>query len=371
MLESDARVTWKPQQKEAEITQHEFGGAKAETEKSAILYARCQPKSANVAYAQAGAAEQAQAQDPATKATLSDAVAQAPAKDASDTAVNATTTPTSSSATSAPTDTAPHVQALSDKFLTRSNVDPQEIANSTLPESVKAQVTGSTNRVDMLQKLAQVVKTQGANSSDGLAAASYHKDQIEQHYTHTESDPKAFEALSDDSLVGKLRAQYEDFSDQLAQSPAIVQAFGKVRGLTQDQVSTLIKPVTEERLATPEGQQNVANATLIAALTPDQGNLGVNRDIVDPTDRGKLTLTPNQIGALRASVPLMPASRDATDAQKPLGHEKPINSVSHARLESRNSSESRLRPSVHVLNLKKPWPSCVKAMFSSSQSWIA
>ena len=56
----------------------------------------------------------------------------------------------------------------------------------------------------------------------------------------------------------------------------------------------------------------------------------MNRNIVDLVDKGKLTLTPLQMGALRSSVALMQASKDANEAQSPLGHQKPINSVSQA-----------------------------------------
>ena len=49
----------------------------------------------------------------------------------------------------------------------------------------------------MLQKLAQVVKTKRADTSDGLGAASFLNDQIEQHYF-------AFEALPDESPADKL-----------------------------------------------------------------------------------------------------------------------------------------------------------------------
>ena len=129
----------------------------------------------------------------------------------------------------------------------------------------------------MLQRLAQVVKTKGADHRDGLAAAAFLNDQIEHHYTTTDAHPEAFAALPDDSPAGKLNLEYNNLSDQVAQSPAISQAFAKVRGLTQDQVTKLIQPVTKDSVATSEGQQNVANAALVASLAPDRGNLEVNR----------------------------------------------------------------------------------------------
>jgi len=221
----------------------------------------------------------------------------------------------------------PDFAPIADKITQLGQFDPEEIANSTLPEPVKKQLAGSANRVDMLQKLANIVNDKGVTTQEGLSAASYLHDQIGKYQALTESDPAGFEALPDDHVAGQINEQFNQLADNIRSNPTVSKALTQVSQLTQDQVEKLIQPVTQESLHTPEGQQNIANAATIASEAPDKGNLEANKAILAHVENGEVKLEPDQLKALQSSVAIMQASREGTLAQQAAGHESPMGSV--------------------------------------------
>ena len=269
--------------------------------------------------ASAGTAAQTAANSPEMAHVLSDAVQQAHTKDALN-QINPEAAPTSHGSA---------MEALADKMTHLGQFDPKEVETSTLPDTVKAKLAGSSSRVDMMQKLAGVVNSQGLSTQDGLAAATYLHNEISKYQALTQSDPEAFAALPDEHPAGQLNEKFNQLGDMIQQSPTVKTAMDKIAtSIAKGEADKLITPVTTQSLKTPEGQQNIANAAMISAVSPSKANLNANETILNHVESGTIKLTPEQSIAIKGSVAVMRAAKDASDQQQALGHTTKLNSVS-------------------------------------------
>lgn len=255
------------------------------------------------------------AQDPATEQALQSATTLVKAGDA----VNAQD--------GTPSDNGSKIEALGQKILDYGKFNASEVAwNPNLSDDVKATLAKTTTRTDAILALASDVTAKGADTPEGLTAASEMSKQIDGMSRVVNSDPDAFAAMADDHPAAKLINKFDDLHERLSKTPSVVEAFNKLKGLTEEQVDKLITPVTESSLNTRDGQQNVDNALTIAAHVPEKGNLAVNQQILEMAERGKLELKPDQIMALKASIALIKSDQEASAAQAKAGN-KPLNKV--------------------------------------------
>lgn len=229
---------------------------------------------------------------------------------------------------STPEEARPAAESLADRLTALGQLSPDEISTHGMSDGLKESLGGTTDRVNALLHLAQEVHDKGADTHEGLSAARELSKQLAHYEALVNSDQRAFAAIPDEHPAGQLAERYNKLGDSIASSPTVIKALQAVQNLKPEQINELVRPVTEESLKTPEGQQNIENAAALAKIAPDNANLAVNEQILEHAKNGKVQLTQDQHRALMTSVALMRASEDSVQRQKDLGHRTPLNSVS-------------------------------------------
>jgi hypothetical protein len=229
----------------------------------------------------------------------------------------------------APPEAQPAVSALAEKILNVSRFDPAMYENTQLPEQVRQALSGSTHRVEALQRLAQVVNKVDPKSPDAIAAAVTLYELLGQYEDVVFSDEAALEAISDEHPAGRIIGQFNALIPQLQQNPAIQRALARMQEqIAEVQAQVQAKPITPESLATPEGQQQAQNIVGIAQIAPHKGNLEATNMVLMHAEQGRIQLTDSQRSALMASKAILEAAKKASDEQKALGHKRLLNDVS-------------------------------------------
>jgi hypothetical protein len=181
--------------------------------------------------------------------------------------------------------------------------DPAELEGA--PDYVRQAVGDTTSRAEAAIKLADLVN-KSQTDQDALNNAAMLWMLMEPVKAMKEADPEAFASLPKDSPALSLVQQYSQVANSIEANATVRRALRAVEPLLTRAAAT-IQPVTEESLATPEGQQNVQNAIAVASLHPDKGNLDANEQILTHAAQGKLNLTPDQLNTLKTSVTLLRA----------------------------------------------------------------
>lgn len=183
--------------------------------------------------------------------------------------------------------------------------DLQEMEGAT--DSMKRAVEGATSRAEAIAKMAREVN-KATTDQDVLNNAAVLWMLMEPVRSFQEADPVAFNSLPKDSPALEPLRQYNWVVNNIENNPTVQRALRAVSAmLSKDQVAQNIRPVTEESLSTPQGQQNVQNAIAVASLHPDKGNLDANEQILTHAAQGRLNLSPMQLKTLKASVNLLRA----------------------------------------------------------------
>ena len=183
--------------------------------------------------------------------------------------------------------------------------DPQEMEGAS--DSMKRAVEGATSRAEAIAKMAREVN-KATTDQDVLNNAAVLWMLMEPVRSFQEADPVAFNSLPKDSPALEPLRQYNWVVNNIENNPTVQRALRAVSAmLSKDQVAQNIRPVTEESLSTPQGQQNVQNAIAVASLHPDKGNLDANEQILTHAAQGRLNLSPMQLKTLKASVNLLRA----------------------------------------------------------------
>lgn len=190
--------------------------------------------------------------------------------------------------------------------------DPAELDG--MPETMRQTLDGSTNRADAITRMARAV-SQAQNDQDVLNNAAALWFLMEPVRSLREADPVAFDSVPAGTPASEALKQYNWVVNNIENNPTVQRALRAVENLMAgNQVEQAIQPVSEEALATPEGQQNVQNAIAVAALHPDKGNLQANEQILTHAANGRLDLTPSQLQTLQASVSLLRARKKMEEA---------------------------------------------------------
>ena len=181
-----------------------------------------------------------------------------------------------------------------------------DVNDESLPEQHRQVIQGSITRADAIQRMArEVARTEG---QDQLMAAGTLWYLLEPMQSLQESDPQAFDSIPQDHPASTLLRDYTKLVADIDNTPSVQRALRAINEMVaKAQSQQNIQPVTEESLGTVEGQQNVRNALAVASLHPDKGNLEANEQILTHAANGRLNLSPQQLGTLRASVELLRA----------------------------------------------------------------
>jgi hypothetical protein len=190
----------------------------------------------------------------------------------------------------------------------------------TIPASVKDTIAGSTNAFSVMSKLANVIKSGDINDPATIDAA-IHLTKVQNQLTSLiTSDPEALQSLSPDSPVTKMVQGYGQTLTDMGNTPAIMAALDKADTvITQRAKDFAAQPITDETLATPEGEQGVRATIQLAHKSLDGGNLDAIQAILKAADRGTIQLSDDQKQTLQASATVIDAAQKAQDQRDALG----------------------------------------------------
>lgn len=181
-----------------------------------------------------------------------------------------------------------------------------DLSDPEIPEQYRGILGNSIYRADAIQNMAKEV----ANTSgiDQLNAAGMMWVMMQPMRELQSSDPEALSQVDANHPARELLDKYTQLVANIDNTPSVRKALEIIDGMfSGNQAQEQIQPVTEESLATPEGQQNVRNAVAVASLHPDKGNLAANESILTHASNGKLNLSTSQLNTLRASTELLRA----------------------------------------------------------------
>lgn len=220
------------------------------------------------------------------------------------------------------------METLAQQILRMGQVDPAELADERLPPSVRQVVEGATDRVDLVQRLAEAITQGDPTSQETFDRTMEMARQIDNFWVEATRDTEAFAAIPDNHPANAVVEQFNSLGARLQQSPKVSAALSVMQRVLEEQAAAKVKPVAEAEIETPEGQANIANALTLAAARPDKANLEANKLVLNHASNGRIKLTQAQFQALTASVGILEAAKLASDTQKALGHRSKMASVS-------------------------------------------
>lgn len=174
-------------------------------------------------------------------------------------------------------------------------------------------IRGSMDRFDAMRRVSDLASDENAQPSDRLAAGLYLLDTIRNYQGMIEQVPEAIEKLDDnDPALDQVRA-FEDVLLNIQSHPRIKEAIQAAVQFDQAIKAGDLNPET------PEGQQNIQTAVQLASLVPEKSNPDVNDQILLHAEQGKIELSPQDQGILKAATALHRAEEQHDARVKELG----------------------------------------------------
>ena len=242
------------------------------------------------------AATEIQASAPQAEAVLRDAVAAAPA------------------------DQQAEASTYVDQLMAANSYDP--VAEAA-PEMFRESLGDVTNRVGAIQRMAEIVNATEEGSPEQLRAGFYLNTLVQDYTDLINTDPAALSALPADHQAAQIIGQYQNLMGAISNTPKVMGAIETVMAAIEKSQAKQVT-VDVQTLATPEGQQDVADALGVAELAPEKGDLGTNEQILYQIAQGNLQVTPRQKAALDTSVALLRAVQAADQAAVASGQADPV-----------------------------------------------
>lgn len=202
--------------------------------------------------------------------------------------------------------------AYSNDLVNATRFNPEEFANAS-PE-VQAAVQDSTDRVQAIQKLADVVNTtEDPNSMMDAAANMY--DMVMSMEEFVNRDPEALANLPKDSPANAVLDQYSGLMANIQNTPKVLRAFRAIHSMIQEQAEQGNLNVTEE-----VADQNQANNVAMAAdVSPEVLNADSVNMVLKHADEGKITLNNRQRAALQSAAAVLQGAREFDAKAQELG----------------------------------------------------
>ena len=213
---------------------------------------------------------------------------------------------------------APEVKAKATEYtqgvLVASTFDPTTYTEDprAAPE-LHAALEGVTSRVKAIQIMANIVNNAEDGSDLQMGTASLMYDSFKPIEEAIDSDASALAALPDGDATRGIIDEYEATMQGVQQSPAVLNAIGKV---VQYRAALKAEELNTETLATGKGQLQAMATVDEAIAAHDKGDLDTNEAILYQAAQGNLKLTAKQKESLSSSVALLRAVRDANEQAK-------------------------------------------------------
>ena len=214
-------------------------------------------------------------------------------------------------------DAAPEVKQEMNQNLQRLN-NVAAFSPEELSPTAARWVKDSTNRAAAMHSLADIVENTDPSSPEHMEAAISMLRLQQPLEDLNDADFSTFDSLPEDSQAKSAINELFSLQGRVGKSPPVIAALQKANEVLNNFKPA---PITEESLATPEGQQGVQDSIAVASAAPEKGSLQANEQILYHAAQGRIQITPQQKAALDTSVAILRAAQAAAQEVQRLGND--------------------------------------------------
>lgn len=189
--------------------------------------------------------------------------------------------------------------------------DPVEMEQAS--PTVREAVSGSTNRVEAIQKMADLVNT-AKDPNVQMEAAIQMYDNIMSMDSFINRDPGALANLEQGSPAANIVDQFSGLMANVQNTPKVLRAFRAIHSMIQEQAEAGKLKATEEA-----NQAQANNIAMAADMSPEVLDADSVNMVLKHASEGKITLGNRQRAALQSAAALLQGAREFDAKAEELG----------------------------------------------------
>lgn len=189
--------------------------------------------------------------------------------------------------------------------------DPVELEQAN--PAIREAVSGSTNRVEAIQKMADLVNT-AEDSNVQMEAAIQMYDNIMSMDSFINRDPGALANLEQGSPAAAIVDQFSGLMANVQNTPKVLRAFRAIHSMIQEQAEAGKLKATEEA-----NQAQANNIAMAADVSPEVLDADSVNMVLKHASEGKITLGNRQRAALQSAAALLQGAREFDAKAEELG----------------------------------------------------
>lgn len=217
-----------------------------------------------------------------------------------------------------------------DSLASSTVVSPEEV--STLTPNEQTVVSGSTDRVDAIEKLADHASKQKDGSKEQLFAIAALQKLMGPLMKLKNASLSAMGSVSDNDATQGILKGYHWLANNIDNNQTVKRVLNKFDSLISTQsVDALANTITDQNISTPEGQQAAQAVVDLVEARSDAASPKTINTILKHAASGNLNLTDQQKASLNASLSILNAREEqdkAADALGLVGNQRPMDVVS-------------------------------------------
>lgn len=189
--------------------------------------------------------------------------------------------------------------------------DPVELEQAS--PVIREAVSGSTNRVEAIQKMADLVNT-AEDPNVQMEAAIQMYDNIMSMDSFISRDPGALANLEQGSPAANIVDQFSGLMANVQNTPKVLRAFRAIHSMIQEQAEAGKLKATEEA-----NQAQANNIAMAADMSPEVLDADSVNMVLKHASEGKITLGNRQRAALQSAAALLQGAREFDAKAEELG----------------------------------------------------
>ena len=189
--------------------------------------------------------------------------------------------------------------------------DPVELEQAN--PAIREAVSGSTNRVEAIQKMADLVNT-AEDPNIQMEAAIQMYDNIMSMDSFINRDPGALANLEQGSPAAAIVDQFSGLMANVQNTPKVLRAFRAIHSMIQEQAEAGKLKATEEA-----NQAQANNIAMAADVSPEVLDADSVNMVLKHASEGKITLGNRQRAALQSAAALLQGAREFDAKAEELG----------------------------------------------------
>lgn len=189
--------------------------------------------------------------------------------------------------------------------------DPVELEQAS--PAIREAVSGSTNRVEAIQKMADLVNT-AEDPNVQMEAAIQMYDNIMSMDSFINRDPGALANLEQGSPAAAIVDQFSGLMANVQNTPKVLRAFRAIHSMIQEQAEAGKLKATEEA-----NQAQANNIAMAADMSPEVLDADSVNMVLKHASEGKITLGNRQRAALQSAAALLQGAREFDAKAEELG----------------------------------------------------